>query len=148
MKKLFLLFFILVSSNTIKAQACALVTFTYDACGNRVNRSLQVQPCNSNKPGFPDIDSVAKDEIVFSKDVKVYPNPTAESIFMEWQNDSLGVLENVCLIDITGKVIKTVPIPSSDESSRLDLTDQKNGIYTLELKFTGNRKKYYKIIKN
>lgn len=142
MNKLFVIFFILVGSNSIRAQACALVTFTYDACGNRVNRSLQVQPCSSNKPGFPDIDSVAKEATVFNKDIKVFPNPTAESIVIEWKNDSLGVLEHIHLIDITGKTLKEIQISSSDESSRLDLTDCKKGIYTLELAFTNDRKKY------
>lgn len=153
LSKLLVLICVFVGFNNAIAQPCALVTYTYDACGNRIKRSLQVQPCNynqSSRPSNPDNkkDSLPEEDPIITKEIKIYPNPTAESVFIEWENDSLSYLKNIILFDITGKQIREVSVGESDLQFILDLSSQKNGIYTVELIFTDNKRRSYKVLKN
>ncbi len=73
-------------------------------------------------------------------EVKVYPNPTKDLIFLDYSND----IETLTLYNINGQLVKTI---TNFESEPLDLSDLKNGVYFLSIK-TENSVVTKKIIKH
>lgn len=77
----------------------------------------------------------------FSSDIKVYPNPSGSTFFID--SSSAG---SIVLFDILGKIIQTQKLNSGTTS--LDLSNTPNGLYLLKVTNERNQSKTIKLVKN
>ncbi len=71
---------------------------------------------------FVNIENLPKSDIV------IYPNPTTGKLTI---NNSKSIINNVVIIDITGKTIKQLPVNSNQLT--IDISSYPNGIYFIKL---------------
>lgn len=139
MKKL-LICFGLLSLTSARSHA-QVVTYSYDASGNRTMRSLI-----NNISQAPSIEG-AWDTPYSSRDIEIVvsPNPTSGLLSVklsQWDITDTGTL---VLSDTSGHVIVQQAI-SSDKTT-IDISNSAKGIYMMLIVLNGE-KHSYKIIKN
>lgn len=135
MKIIAILFFILLSFSG-HAQR---IGYSYDATGNMVKREIilsRALPIESR--------AIAYSEMLSSKEVKIYPNPTDGRLKVEIaglsdeDRCSLGVfsVSGICIVKVSDARIST----------DLDISAHPNGIYILNVNINGSESSW-KIIK-
>ena len=67
-----------------------------------------------------------------SAEVKVYPNPTQASLWLEIERQGASVLV-ITLIDVSGKLISSQSSTSPSDRLEFDLTGLATGVYSLHL---------------
>lgn len=85
--------------------------------------------------------SVGDHNLDFSSSLKIYPNPSSSTFFIN--SDSNGT---VVLFDLLGKIIQTQKLNSG--TTTLDLGSTPNGVYLLKVTNEKNQSKTVKLIKN
>lgn len=75
--------------------------------------------------------------------LKIYPNPVTDFVFIESINNSFSTIE---LFDTTNKLILKSTIEFKARS-KLDLTKLKSSIYYLKINFKNNTSSFHKLIK-
>ena len=142
MRKLLLLGLCLWSAFVVNGQQLTY-EFDYDLAGNRVRRTVvQLNNGDALEKSIGEIPDALSEIMSDGKTMRLYPNPTTESIRFELDgNQKIG---KFVLSDINGKPIKTGLCENS--SLTLDLTTQSKGMYLLEL-FIDDKPYFYKIIK-
>ncbi|MGC3978183.1 MAG: T9SS type A sorting domain-containing protein [Paludibacteraceae bacterium] len=65
-------------------------------------------------------------EQLISADIKVFPNPTKKTVFLEIPNDI--VFHKIYVYDIKGKLM----LQTDNKTSSIDLSDFPDGIYTIQ----------------
>jgi len=153
MKKLILLLCFAVPLFCV-AQRQLVVAYDYDASGNRIVRKiLNLIPHYLPEPLIPP-DSTETEEFRVSGDelqeleteyfvekiaqveIKIYPNPTAEKITLEFS----GVAETQCitslqLYTLTGQLLQEQPVHSA--STVISLAGYSQGAYILKVRING-----------
>ncbi|MBP5346348.1 MAG: T9SS type A sorting domain-containing protein [Bacteroidales bacterium] len=148
MKKEALLLLVLVgflfSSLTGLAQN-VMVEFTYDDCGNRIQRSLQMKKVEENGKNIEDetkfLSSISEDLGVLS--IGLYPNPTEDKIIVTISEDTIENVEAI-LSTISGVVIERFRFSGAQQE--VDLSSQPAGVYLLKL-ILDNETHTWKIVK-
>lgn len=115
------------------------ISFAYDSCGNRINRTILLQKSSVSATIEPFV------EIIDKREIKIYPNPTHGQVKVEILNH-----EDIksCTITInslgSGKLIikKKATLPLTE----IDLSTQPNGLYVMVINIDGE-KVSWKIIK-
>jgi hypothetical protein len=69
---------------------------------------------------------VGIDQIISSDDLKVYPNPTSNNLFFEW--DGQYNIEQVFVYDTQGKLVLTQTVSTSNT---VNLSELPNGLYLI-----------------
>ena len=128
----------------LNAHAQQLVyEYDYDHCGNRVIRMcVQLNDRAGAEMNRDSADIALKEDWDNGETMMLYPNPTKESVRFEIQGESK--IGNYYLSDISGKTIEKGNC--GNNFMILDLSNQKSGIYLLEL-YVDNKKHFYKVIK-
>ena len=134
----------LLSSYSVYAQNT--VSFTYDDCGNRIKRSLQLRKVEENGKNVE-----AKNEYVsFANDsigavmVSLFPNPTEGRVTVSFSDNSDAPIDAV-LTSITGTIIERQSFVGNQHE--FDLSSQPAGIYLLKL-ILGDETRTWKIVKH
>lgn len=130
-----------------------IASFSYDASGNRANRTMQTielgLPTKSGSKNNSEEKEVKEEEYAFQKladgNVRIYPNPTQGELKVSLEGFETTEGISLMLYNIQGQLIENKEIVSN--LSELDLTSQASGIYFLKL-VRGNEKLDYKIIKH
>ena len=82
--------------------------------------------------------SLSINEIEFNQNVKFYPNPTSNSVFLELENE---IIKEIYIFDLSGKLVITL----KNVNNQIDLSSLKTGTYFIK---TDNINiKSFKIIK-
>jgi hypothetical protein len=104
---------------------CPTIAFTYDASGNRIQRSLVMVDCSQQHR----TQEVKKDTSVASHFlVKAFPNPAQDKINVEITQDSSSAAESaVLLLDLTGKTVYSGV--TSSLQMQIDVSRLVEGIY-------------------
>jgi len=119
--------------------AVGQISYSYDLAGNRVKREIvmsSLAPKNSLVTGFT--------EVLAKKNIRIYPNPTKGHLRVEVVGyDST----DKCLLQVfnaTGALIinRKATLPFTE----INITNQPNGIYLLQITLNGENTKW-KIIK-
>ena len=77
----------------------------------------------------PDVTSTENVEVI---DFKIYPNPTADFLNIHLQKDV--VVKEMNLLDVDGKVLKTVKVNPAENLYLMDVTNLSSGNYVILLK--------------
>lgn len=137
--------FLVLASLTGWAQDVT-VQFLYDACGNRISRSVRlskVEENGKNIEGETSFLSVAND-CIGDAIISVFPNPTNDMVIVEVSGNEHKDIR-VTLTTITGSHIKERIL--RDGRQEIDLSGKPSGIYLLKL-LCGEETRTWKIIKN
>lgn len=113
---------------------CA-VEFTYDS--NNFVVSMVVPDLSSNECDI----TLGEEELNEEKNIKIYPNPTNEHIYLS--NGNYNAVFNIRIYDIYGKLILT-----KKNTNQISLGNLNSGIYFAEINsFSSNTKVLRKIVK-
>ena len=124
----------------------ATVSYAYDACGNRIQRTLGFKKADRNG-GSSDEDGkgwqASVDDTFGQAGLSLYPNPTGGRFSLAFtETPPAPVQARLCTAG--GAVIETREVTNAVEE--FDLTDKAAGIYLLRLE-SGGETKTWKIIK-
>ena len=134
----------LVPSLSVHAQN-AIVQFTYDACGNRILRSLLISKVEENgkrvenENGYQDTMTEQVGEITIS----LFPNPTEGRVSVLLSENTYTYIDAL-LTTTTGTVLEQYRF--NDIQHEFDLSSQPAGIYFLRLTMDGETRTW-KIVK-
>lgn len=82
--------------------------------------------------------SLSINEIEFNQNLKFYPNPTSNSVFLDIENE---IIKNIYIYDLNGKLVNN----QKNINNQLDLSNLQTGTYIIN---TDNQNiKSFKIIK-
>lgn len=148
------LFLLMTLAFIIKGQVCPVVSFSHDACGNRIQRSLQVIPCSapSSKLGNLNLknDTLIDKNITETENrtIKIFPNPTLYEINLEWVNQQNYNVNEIRIIDQTGKTLyNKKDINEYSMMEQINISGYVQGIYYLLVIYSDKKSRTYKIIK-
>lgn len=133
MKYLTLLLFVLLSTTVIAQVSASLnyVKIDYDAAGNRIKRSIVIQ--DDQEVVISGTQNEIKEEI----NAKVYPNPFADKLNIEFTNTKEQTYD-ARIIDINGKLIMSMVLNSGINT--IDLNWLSPGEYMVCVDVNGNAK--------
>jgi hypothetical protein len=105
-----------------------------------------VNPTNQNDASSGLIGSISRieftslsiNEIEFNQNLKFYPNPTSNSVFLYIENE---IIKNIYIFDLNGKLVSN----QKNSNNQIDLSNLQTGTYIIK---TDNQNiKSFKIIK-
>jgi hypothetical protein len=117
------------------------VTYSYDAAGNRISRTIVIGELRADVSEEQEITTYS--EILSELLIKIYPNPTTGLIRIEIQNLPVDETANITLYELSGKLIIS---KQTSVSTEIDITGQPAGIYLLKI-VAGKEQTKWKIIK-
>lgn len=127
-----------------------IITYSYDAAGNRINRHDTIFVGGGGK-GAADYEDPQKKEVISDDTftpgtIKIYPNPTKGNIEIEIPDDPdhQGEKIRIVVLDINGR--KLVDKNKQSFKTNVDLSSRPDGIYILNL-IKGNVISQWKIVK-
>ena len=142
MKRIYLSLIILLSSVS-HCFSQNNVTYTYDASGNRISRSIILRSRQSQKKKAPqDTESVS--DMLDEKRITISPNPTEGhlKILINGKSDS-----DNCSLSIYSASGQLVDVhPEIGKSTEIDLSNHPKGYYILKININ-NETSSWKIIK-
>lgn len=107
---------------------------------------VYVNPINQNDASSGLIGAISRieftslsiNEIELNKNIKFYPNPTSDSVFLELENE---IIKDIYIFDLSGKLVMT----KKKKNNQIDLSVLQTGTYFIK---TDNMNiKSFKIIK-
>ena len=134
MKKIITLFSFLITALLVFSQpqppptTCPTIAFSYDASGNRIQRSLVVVDCSQLQRTQ---NSTANNPTVSNFPISVYPNPTQDKINIGLEADSLSQSSTIQLYDLNGKIVYS--IVASSLQMQIDMLPLGAGTYILKV---------------
>lgn len=146
--KVILPFFSFLFCYALHAQA--KLTFTYDAAGNQITRTLCVNCTSKAVKEVKEIEAITQDDLLqFSeKDfISYYPNPVREELYLQWQLINENYVTAIHLYSITGQVLRTYQQNQQDVSLTIPFQAYPSGIYLVLLSYKDGGEKSIKIIK-
>ncbi len=125
------------------------ISFEYDDAGNQfVRKPIYLA---SPRPGRPIIESSNEPkEFVESdiySDIKYYPNPTVEILYVKWKNQDEWFVNNIQVFNFSGQLMGTLDIDRNSEQFEVDFRAYPTGMYELVLAYNDGKQKTLKIIK-
>ncbi len=127
-KGILFLFIFFFSINYLNGQT---IEYTYDSAGNRIQKKLILNGPGDEEPG--DFEARKSQQFLDSLNgiqVKIYPNPTAERVIVEI-DQNISVNAEIILIDIKGNIIQQST--NLSKLNEFDLTHQPSGNFVLRL---------------
>ncbi len=143
---IFILFFFNVNSQEYK------IKFDYDIAGNQYNKYIVFGTGRIRSNELNDLDKdiqeVKEDKKeILTENIKFYPNPVRESLYVYWTNTSESVVDEINIVDMSGKILYQSKVLNKTQDS-IQLSNYTNGIYIMSLNYYNGESKSFKIIKN
>ena len=104
------------------------IQYSYDALGNRTQETKT--------------STLSVEEVTNTKNVKLYPNPFKDELFLSSDNQTI---KEINIYDLSGKLVKSIPNINA-RSYKLDAGYLISGNYLVSIK-TENGLETYKVIK-
>ena len=115
------------------------ISYSYDLAGNRVKREIvmsSLAPRNTKATGFT--------EVLAKKNIRIYPNPTKGHLKVEVMGYEAA---DNCLLQLFNAVgAQIINRKATLPFTEINITNQPNGIYFLQITLNGENTKW-KIIK-
>jgi len=153
MKNSLLFFFLLFVGNVI-AQTNDHILFDYDAAGNQIKRYLvDINPDGNKQSNQPvkDIKDITDSDLIKADiydDLKYYPNPVKEQLYLKWNLLNGNTVKSITLYSLSGQLIKVVNNMENDNAYIFPFQELPQGIYSLILNCSNGEQKSLKIVKH
>lgn len=122
----------------------AQVTYTYDASGNRLSRTIQMSSTSSRTKKAFTQDSTARKDAISNLEVTIYPNPTKGILKISIKGLSESESATVTLSNTKGDALLVRKAGNSLET--IDMTSMPDGVYLMKICYASDVK-IWKIIK-
>lgn len=150
MKKLILPTFLMLSLFS-NGQTNDHIQFDYDSAGNQVKRFIiDINPGkHSNQPikNIKDLTESDLFETDIYNDIKYYPNPVKEELYVKWENHSEIYVSTIEIFSMSGQLLKKYTDLKSQTSISLDFINYPQGFYNVLLMYSSGEAKKLKIVK-
>ena len=123
------------------------LNFDYDGAGNQKLRNPIYLAQRQGRPTQPTEAEKKYVESDIYSDVKYYPNPTVEILYVKWKNENEVFVDNLQLYDLNGRLIREFKDVKNSENIDIDFQEYPSGIYELMLVYSNQINKTLKIIK-
>lgn len=124
------------------------VHFGYDACGNRISRTIMFQEpsmVNSTSDKIEDNWLEVLESTFSGTSVTLFPNPTKGGFVLSFTGGEMPQSCNAILSSLDGKILEERTLTSFNEE--FNLNGNPSGVYLLRFT-TGSETKVWKVIKN
>lgn len=129
----------------ITAMPCLMfaqtIRYDYDGAGNRLTRYIVMSPNRVAKS--TSIDEFLSDSLS-ERNIRIYPNPTQGLLRIRIDQLSEEDICSIRLFSLSGQQILVMPLQATE--TELNISDQSNGIYILQILLNGEASSW-KIIK-
>lgn len=129
----------------ITAMPCLMfaqtIRYDYDGAGNRLTRYIVMSPNRVAKSAS--IDEFLSDSLS-ERNIRIYPNPTQGLLRIRIDQLSEEDICSIRLFSLSGQQILVMPLQTTE--TELNISDQSNGIYILQIVLNGEASSW-KIIK-
>lgn len=129
----------------IAAMPCLMfaqtIRYDYDGAGNRLTRVIVMSPNRIAKSAS--IDEFLSDSLS-ERNIRIYPNPTQGLLRIRIDQLSEEDICSIRLFSLSGQQILVMPLQTTE--TELNISDQSNGIYILQILLNGEASSW-KIIK-
>jgi hypothetical protein len=129
----------------ITAMPCLMfaqtIRYDYDGAGNRLTRYIVMSPNRVAKSAS--IDEFLSDSLS-ERNIRIYPNPTQGLLRIRIDQLSEEDICSIRLFSLSGQQILVMPLQTTE--TELNISDQSNGIYILQILLNGEASSW-KIIK-
>ncbi|SCD20149.1 Hypothetical protein PSM36_1326 [Proteiniphilum saccharofermentans] len=132
MKRAILLSLTLLLAMAVKAQQ--KLTYAYDAAGNRVGRTIVLEPRSASDSENP-ADTVFFEETLDDTQVRIYPNPVETQMTIRVSGYAPSMQGEYSLYNITGIIVAKRRI--TGETTLVDMGRYPKGIYILHIILNG-----------
>jgi hypothetical protein len=126
------------------------LTFSYDAAGNQISRTLCINCVSKTVEEIKEIEAITQDDLLqFSeKDfISYYPNPVREELYLQWQLVNDNYVTSINLYSMTGQVLRTYQQNLQDNNLTIPFQNYPSGIYIVLMSYKDGGEKSIKIIK-
>ncbi len=132
MKRAILLSLTLLLAMAVKAQQ--KLSYAYDAAGNRVGRTIVLEPRSASDSENP-ADTVFFEETLDDTQVRIYPNPVETQMTIRVSGYAPSMQGEYSLYNITGIMVAKRRI--TGETTLVDMGRYPKGIYILHIILNG-----------
>lgn len=132
MKRAILLSLTLLLAMAVKAQQ--KLSYAYDAAGNRVGRTIVLEPRSASDSENP-ADTVFFEETLDDTQVRIYPNPVETQMTIRVSGYAPSMQGEYSLYNITGIIVAKRRI--TGETTLVDMGRYPKGIYILHIILNG-----------
>lgn len=139
MKNKFLLLSLFVASFSYGQQTL----FSYDPAGNQTNVFVEINFVKANKMAA---DSTLLNNPIY-KDVKYFPNPVKNELYMEWEVKDDNTLSTITIFNLEGTLLKKHNDLTKVNNYMLTFDSYPQGIYLVTFLYSNGEQKTFKIIK-
>lgn len=124
------------------------VIFSYDESGNQRERKLCINCADSRPAAKSAIDAEKKVDTIIEDDLKFYPNPVTEDLFIEFNiADVSKKINNIEILDLNGQIVKMYNEINLSETLKIPFADLPQGIYILNINYSNGEVVDLKIVK-
>ena len=126
------------------------LTFTYDVAGNQTNRHYIVvsnKLANRNVKQIKDLVEADLKTSDVSEEIKFYPNPVQEDLFIQWIETEVKKETQLQLFDMNGQLLKTYFNLPENNSMTINFQVFPSGIFNLILDYSNGEIKILKVVK-
>ncbi len=160
MKTILILFLTLISLNVNSQIAPASdssenaglkIIFKYDSAGNQIKREAIVINNRMSKAApakqIKDLTSSDLKTSDVSDEIKYYPNPVQEDLFIKWIETNNKKVVDLQLFDLSGQLLKTFSNFNGNNTMTINFQEFPAGYFNLILNYDTSEKKILKILK-
>lgn len=125
------------------------IQFDYDSAGNQTRR-YAIDILENRNTNVKDTKDISKTDLKTSdlyNDIKYYPNPVQQELFVEWKNTEESYVEKIEVHSMSGQLMQTYKNLSKQQTISVSFQDYPNGFYNLILVYSNSEKKSLRIIK-
>ena len=124
------------------------ISFEYDDAGNQVIRKPIYLAARPGKPIIETADEPKEfiESDIYS-DIKYYPNPTVEILYVQWKNQNDWFVNEIKVFSFSGQLMGILPISQNFEQVEVDFRAYPTGMYELVMVYNNGKQKTLKIIK-
>lgn len=126
------------------------ILFDYDTAGNQIKRYAINMARATNSDSIKNIEDLVEEDLLKSdiyEDVKYYPNPVKEELFVKWVMSENKFVERVDLYSLTGQLLTSRNKLAKENTISIQFTGYPEGMYNLVLLYSDGEQKTLKVIK-
>jgi len=127
------------------------INFDYDGAGNQIKRYfIDMSPRASQNDTIKGIEDLVEEDLLKSdiyEDIKYYPNPVREELFVKWEMPENKFVERVDLYSLTGQLLTSKSKLSKENTVSIQFSGYPEGMYNLVLLYSNGEQKTLKVIK-
>jgi hypothetical protein len=150
MKRL-ILFLLFLTVGKVVGQTNDHIQFDYDTAGNQIKRYvIDIEGRQTNPDAVP-VTAIAEEDLIKADiydDVKYYPNPVREELYVSWVTTRENYVTAIELYNLSGQLIYRLPNLQNEVSTTLNFGNCAQGLYTVSMNYSNGSKKTLKVMKH